>query len=139
MLGRLGRWCHTHRVLVVAVWVLALVGFGAASGAVGNGFTTKFSLPDVESARGFDLLDAHFGGRGSGQTGEIAFESAAGVQDPTVKSAMSAYFDQVSRMPNVSLVSPYTPQGARQISADGKIAYAAVEVPKDLTFTEATN
>src|SRR5436309_6712173 len=90
MLGRLGRWCHTHRVLVVAVWILALVGFGAASGAVGNGFSTKFELPNVESARGFDLLDAHFGGRGSGQTGQIVFRADAGVQDPAVKSAMTA-------------------------------------------------
>src|SRR5215831_5841658 len=63
-LARVGRACHDHRWRVVAVWVVALVAVLGLSGALGSGFTTKFSLPDVESAKGFDVLDKDFGGRG---------------------------------------------------------------------------
>ena len=77
MLGRLGRWCHNHRVLVVVVWIVGLIALFGASGAVGNAFSTKFELPNVESKRGLDMLDAHFGGQGGGQTGDIVFRRPA--------------------------------------------------------------
>jgi RND superfamily putative drug exporter len=142
MLGRLGRWCHNHRALVIGLWIATLIGLGAASGVAGNAFSTKFELPNVESHRGFDLLDQHFAGKGGGQTGQIVFRAPQGVQDPTVKAAMSAYFDQVAQIKatsntNVSITSPYTPAGARNISKDGTIAQAPVEVPSSLTANQA--
>ena len=39
MLGRLGRWCHNHRVLVVVVWLVALLVLFGSSGAAGNAFS----------------------------------------------------------------------------------------------------
>ncbi len=139
MLGRLGRWCHNHRVLVVVVWIAALIGLGVSSGAAGNAFSTKFELPNVESARGLDLLDAHFGGQGGGQTGQIVFRAPAGVTDPSVQGPMTDYLAQVAQIPNVTVTSPYEAGNARQISSDGTIAYAGIEVPSDLTFNEATD
>src|SRR5262249_42738147 len=120
MLGRLGRWCHNHRAVVIVAWIVALVGLGAVSGAAGNAFTTKFELPNVESHRGLDLLDQHFAGKGGGQTGQIVYHAPQGVQDQTVKAEMSAYFDKVGQIKadettNVSITSPYTPAGARNI------------------------
>ncbi len=141
MLVRLGRWCHNRRLLVVAAWLALLVGFGAASGIAGSGYTTQFSLPNVESARGFDILDAHFGGRGGGFGGTIVFRTERGVQDPAVRAAMSKYFEQASTVRGVAITSPYTPDGAMQVSrhgADaGKIGYAKVDVPRDFTIDQA--
>jgi len=139
MLGRLGRWCHTHRALVVIVWIVALVALGVSSGAAGNAFSTKFELPNVESARGFDIIDAHFGGRGGGINGQLVFRAPQGVEDPAVKQQMTAFFDEVSQIKDVSLTSPYVEDGSRQVADNGQIAYATIEVPSDLTFTQATD
>src|SRR5690606_29357095 len=60
--ARLGRWCFRRRRYVVAIWLLVAVLGGALLGAIGTNTQTEFSLPDVESRRGTDILDEHFGG-----------------------------------------------------------------------------
>ena len=66
MFSRLGTWCHDHRRLVLGLWVAVVVVGIAVSGAVGSAFRDEFNLPDVESRQGFDILDDHFGGQGTG-------------------------------------------------------------------------
>ena len=58
MFSRLGPWCHDHRRLVLGVWIGLLVLIGATAGAVGSASRDEFSLPNVESRHGFDILDA---------------------------------------------------------------------------------
>jgi putative drug exporter of the RND superfamily len=144
MLERLGRWSHDRRVPVVIVWLVALVGLGATVGAVGGGFKSQFSLPNVESARGFDIINAKFGGKGGGTGGTLVFKAEQGVNDPQVQQEMQAWFDQVAKDPAVEdVVSPYSPQGAFQVAQQGasanKIAYARVEVPDDITQTQGAD
>jgi putative drug exporter of the RND superfamily len=140
--ARLGPWCHDRRKLVLGIWIVVLiVGFGA-SGAVGGAFRDEFNLPDVESKTGFDILDDEFGGQGTGQTGTIVFRAEQGVEDPAVEEAMQRLFDQAAEIKDVSRVqSPYTEGGARQIATDGpeagKIAYANIEMPDDISFPRA--
>ncbi|MCU1371075.1 MAG: hypothetical protein JWO77_2269 [Ilumatobacteraceae bacterium] len=127
---------HDRRRWVLGAWLLALVGFSVVSGAVGDGFRSSFDLPDVESKRGFEVLDENFGGQGSGISGTIVFRADQGVDDPEVQAAMEKLFTKVSKAQDVSrVVSPYSEEGARQISAigaeKGKIAYATVEFPLD--------
>ena len=140
MFTRLGHACHDRRRLVLALWVVALVGSGVISGIVGNGFRDEFNLPDSESRTGFDVLDEHFGGEGTGMTGTIVFRADQGVDDPAVVAAMQALFDEVATYDDVLRVqSPYTPEGQQQIAARGpsagQIAFANVEVPEDLDFS----
>jgi putative drug exporter of the RND superfamily len=91
MFGRLGRWCYDRRWAVVGVWVTALVVGGIAlTGAGGTQTNADFSLPDVESRRGIDILDESFGGQGAGSTGTIVFQADAGVDDAEVRSASGA-------------------------------------------------
>ena len=87
VLARLGRWCHIHRVRVLIAWVAALLVLGGVMGATGTGYRSDFTLPDVESARGSDIIDAHFGGEGGGQTGSIVFRAEQGVTNPDVEQA----------------------------------------------------
>jgi putative drug exporter of the RND superfamily len=138
VLARLGRWCHNRRIVVLAAWLVALFAFGGASGATGSGFTTAFSLPDVESSRGFDIIEEHFGGRGAGSGGTVVFRTDAGVTDPTVQAEMTAFLAAVDEIEGLTVTSPYDPAGAQQISPmgpeAGKIAYASVEVPSDFTI-----
>ena len=96
MFSRLGPWCHDHRKLVLGLWIAVLVFGSAVSGAVGGGFRDEFNLPDVESKTGFDILDANFGGQGTGQAGTIVFRADQGVDDPAVQQAMQGLFDEVA-------------------------------------------
>src|SRR3712207_4338338 len=108
------------------------------SGAVGSGFRDEFNLPDVESKRGFDVLDAEFGGQGTGIVGTIVFQAEQGVDDPSVREPMEGLFAEVAELPNVNRVeSPYAEEsGGRQVAergvAAGTIAYANVEMPDDI-------
>jgi RND superfamily putative drug exporter len=141
VLKRLGQGAHDRRILVLVIWLLALFGLGAASGAAGSGFTSEFTLPDVESADGFDVLESQFGGLNAGQTGSIAFEAEQGVDDPAVVAAMSEYFTAIDAIDDVTVRSPYSEEGAGQIARQGpragEVAYAVVEVPRDYSLEEA--
>jgi RND superfamily putative drug exporter len=140
--SRLGTWCHDHRRLVLGLWV-AVVALGfAVSGAVGSAFRDEFNLPDVESREGFDILDDHFGGQGTGQLGTIVFLADQGVDDPQVRAGMEDLFAQVAELDDVVTVdSPYAEGNEGQISSRGdgagRIAYANVELPDDIDFTRA--
>jgi RND superfamily putative drug exporter len=142
LLARLGRWCHERRWAVVGLWLAALIGLGVVMGATGTGYSTEFSLPDVESAHGFDVIDAEFGGTGGGATGTIVFsyEGDGGVNAPEVREPMAALFAEVADVPHVDRVlSPYDEGGQRQIAADGDVAYAEVEMPRDTNLEEAAD
>jgi len=139
---RLGPWCHDHRKKVLVLWLAVLVLGGAISGAVGGAFRDEFNLPDVESKTGFDVLDAEFGGQGTGVIGTIVFRAEQGVDDPTVRAEMQALFDKVAATEDVTLVeSPYADGGDRLIASEGddagRIAYANVEMPDDIDFPRA--
>jgi putative drug exporter of the RND superfamily len=142
MFANLGRWCFRNRGKVVLLWLATLIVSGGISGAIGTAYSTEFALPDVESRRGFDILDEHFADSGAGgEGGTIVFRAQQGVDDPEVQGAMTSLFDEVSQIEGLTLTSPYTPAGAQQIAQQGpdagRIAYAQIGLPRDITLEEA--
>ena len=141
MLKRLAEICFRRRRRVVLLWVLGIVVLGAVMGAVGSGYRSDFTLPDVESKRGIDLLDDRFGGQGAGQVGNIVFEADDGIEAPAVRRVIEPFLAEVARIDGVqSLESPYAPGNERQISSTGdeagRIAYAEFEAPSDASFED---
>jgi RND superfamily putative drug exporter len=141
----MGRACHDHRWRVVFAWLAILVVLAVAMGAKGSGYTSKFSLPDVESQHGFDLLEEDFGGAGAGITGSIVFKADQGVADPAVKAAMEKLFTEIGQLPpplpTVRVSSPYAPGPEPRIALQGpdagKIAYAELELPPTVDAAQA--
>jgi len=138
--GRLGSACYRRRRIVVALWFISLLVLGGVQGGVGTAFQDEFNLPDVESKTGFDILEEHFGGQGTGVTGTIVFHADQGVRDPAVGAAMEALFAKIDARDDVTVTSPYAPGGERQIASQGQhngmIAYAELEMPQDTSFEE---
>ena len=134
MLASLGRWCHNRRGVVVILWVVAFVVAGAGSGAAGPGFETSFTPPDVESARGFEVLEEHFSGTGSGFGGTIVIRADQGIDDPEVRDGFGDFLAEIDAMEELTVASPFAegPQAAGQIAREGslagKVAFARVEV-----------
>ena len=76
MFAKLGRWCFRNRGKVALLWLAALIVGGAVSGMIGTAYSTEFELPDVESRRGFDILDEHFADSSAGgEGGTIVFRA----------------------------------------------------------------
>jgi RND superfamily putative drug exporter len=142
MFSRLGRWCHDHRWWVVGLWVVALfVGNGVLSAVGGAQTNADFSLPDVESKRGTDILEDSFGGQGAGFGGSIVFRAEDGVDDPQVRQEMEGIFADVAGVDGVARVgSPYDEEGDRLVASEGPdagtIAYAPIDFDPGLDEAE---
>ncbi|MFC9325161.1 MMPL family transporter [Kitasatospora sp. NPDC057015] len=126
-MSALARWCHRHRLVTVLLWIGLLVGLGAASGAAGTKYSDSMSMPATESSKALELLKAGMPAA-AGDTDTVVWHTTGGsVNDPATKDRMSAVLEQISTAPSVaSVVGPYGPQGAAQISKDGTTAYAQV-------------
>jgi RND superfamily putative drug exporter len=127
------------------MWFAVLVAVFATAGSIGAGFSDEMAIPSSESADGFDILEERFGRDAGGiQSGSIVFAAEQGVNDPAVKAAVEPYLADVARLDGVtSVISPYGPMGARQVSQigdrAGKLAYATVNVSPDLDQTESAS
>ena len=128
MLQRLARACYHHRWRVVAVWFVLLVGLFSLNTAFGGKFLDDFDLPGSESQEALDLLEKHGFEARTGFGGQVVF-TADDVRDPAVQQGMEDLFAQVEdAIAPGEVVSPYSPEGARNINDDGTIAYAEVNM-----------
>lgn len=136
MLKSLGRYCHNNRWIVLGVWVAALIVGGVIVGSFGQGFTAGFEVPDGEASEGFDVLDEHFDGRGSGLAGQIVI-AADDVTAPSVAGPVQEYLDEISELEGIKLISPYSEQAQGQINPQRTVAFASLEAPLELSQTQA--
>jgi putative drug exporter of the RND superfamily len=129
MLKRLARLCYRRRWRVVAAWLVFLVAVSVFSSAAGGVFRNEFSLAGSESKEASDLLEERGFDTRAGFSGQIVFQADQGVANPDVQRAMEDLFARVERtVPRSQVVSPYAPEGARQISENGRIAYAEINL-----------
>ncbi len=98
MFARLGSWCFRRRGVVAISWLLGVLILGAISGSMGGKFGQDFTAPDFESTRGLDILEAEFGGQGTGVQATIVFEAEQGVTDPAVRAAMEQTFGAINAL-----------------------------------------
>ncbi|MEU2282235.1 MMPL family transporter [Streptomyces sp. NPDC013178] len=131
----MARWCYRHRLVVLLLWVGALFGLGFSASTAGTDYANVFSLPDTDSKKAYDLMEKAFPAR-AGDTDTVVWKVDEGsVRDEDVRSRMQPALDEIAKMKGVgSVAGPYAgPEGAAQISRDGRIAYAQV------TFTDQAN
>ena len=132
--------CFRHRRLVLASWLIALVGVTLLSKAVGTNYTNSFSLPNTESTRALSLLES-VSPRSAGDIERIVFRTSDGtkVGDPAVEARITSMLHRVAALGNVTSVqSPYV--GPGQISRTGTIAFANVQYdiqPQNITTVQA--
>jgi RND superfamily putative drug exporter len=128
MLQRLARTCYRRRRLVLVSWVVVLVGLVALNSAFGGKFLDDFALPGSDSQDAVDMLEEHGFEARTGFSGQIVFQ-ADDVRDPAVQQGMEQLFSEVEdAVAPGEVISPYTPEGARNVNADGTIAYAEVNL-----------
>jgi RND superfamily putative drug exporter len=126
MLSRLAHWCYRRRRVVLALWIVLLVGSQLASSALGGKSSMSFKLPASDSQRAVNLLAGRFPTQ-SGASGDVVIAAAAGVRTPAIEARANALFAQIAHVPHVvEVTSPYAALGERQISRDGTVAFAQI-------------
>jgi putative drug exporter of the RND superfamily len=127
----LTRWCFRHKFIVLLVWVAALAGLTVAGSAAGTAYSTNLTLPGADSTRALSLLTSAFPEQ-SGDSDTIVWHVSTGsVKDPAVRQSISTMLAKVGKAHDVGGVSsPYTAEGAGQISPDGRTAYATINFDK---------
>jgi RND superfamily putative drug exporter len=141
-LRRLGRWCYRRRVVVVLVWLALIVGTNAIGGAIGEAYSSDFGNFESEATSGFDLLREGWDISLGENQGTIVFTAEQGVDDPAVQAAMTELFTTVDAMDergDLVVGSPYGAVGQIAFQGDlaGKLAYATVDLPAEVDFSEA--
>jgi len=126
------RWCVTHRLVVVGLWLAVLADTFLGSSVTGSNYAASTTLSGTLSAAAAQLLQQAVPGQ-SGDTEQIVFQAKTGTVDsPAVQAQITAMLGQVSHLPYVSSVtSPYTPAGAKQVGAAKTVAFATVNFSKD--------
>ena len=127
MLERLARWSYRRRWPMLGLWIAALVAFNVLASTAGGDYATDFSLPGAESQEAYDLLRERFPAE-SGDSAQVVFRADSGVDDPEVQSSVEGLLAEIADVKDVAAIqSPYSEEGARNVSEDGHIAFANVQ------------
>jgi RND superfamily putative drug exporter len=145
MLERWARLAHRRRGVVMASWVVFLVGLLVGMIQFGGEFSSEFSLPGSESQKAGDLLKARFPARANAEA-DLVFESSAGINNADTRALVDSTLNELRtpdpRTPThiVEIESPY--DHPEYVSADGTIARAVIrfDTPIDeMSISSATH
>ena len=128
-LTALALWCTRHRLLVVVVWALVLLGLGAGFLAKGSAYSSSFALKGTDSSQAQQLLDQAFPGQSEDSATIVWHVDSGTVRATSVENSVDSALSVINAQHAVTHIgSPYSADGASQISADGKTAYATLEL-----------
>jgi RND superfamily putative drug exporter len=123
-LARLAGWCHDHRWWVLVIWIVGLVGVNVGAQALGSNFSNNLS-GGTQSAQ--QILDTQFPAL-SGSPAQVVVTTTAPFLDPANRQRTEQLVAALSPLARVAKVtSPFSPQGAAQISRDGHIGFVRVD------------
>jgi RND superfamily putative drug exporter len=132
----LARWSYRHRWIVLALWLVALVGVRVADMATGSAYDDNFRPPGTDSTRVQKLLEKASPAAG-GDVSRIVFATATGqLRDAANRTRIEDTLHAVADLPHVaSVTSPFASAGQGQVARDGRIGYATLqfdEIAEDL-------
>jgi putative drug exporter of the RND superfamily len=133
VLTRLARASVRHRRVVLLAWVLAVAGMIGLGASFAGESDTDFSNPGTESQRAADLLtDAGYQSDPL-NTGQVVIATDAaidgGVRHPEVQAVVDDLLTRMAQhLPTGVIGSPYATDAYGQISPDGTVAFAEIDL-----------
>ena len=121
---KLARWCFRHRRIVLISWIVLVVFLGGLSSALKPTYKDVFKLPNTESKKAIDLLQAEFPAE-SGEEFRIVVHTKSGtVEDPDNKAKIEEMLAKVAKVSHVgartglaSMTTPFSSARATMRSA----------------------
>ncbi|MEU5892360.1 MMPL family transporter [Streptomyces sp. NPDC047461] len=126
-LRRLGQWCARHFVIVIVAWLVALVALQVLNRSVGGEYEDNFSLSDVQSEQGLDVLKKHDPAAGGYSSQIVVHDGDKALT--SLDSQMSTAVGDLQKLPHVLAVqNPLTATSSAvgPLSSDAKTAYITV-------------
>ena len=128
-------FCYRKRRWVLGAWVLFVLVVGGAGSALPAVNKANYQTPGAESSRAYELLGERFPAR---QGDSIKLVFSGDIDAPAGRTTIEGVMAQAKGQRFVTGVgSPFSQEGASQISADRTVAYA--EVNFDRTFDKVLN
>ena len=116
-LHRLGLWCATHAKSVLALWLVVLVGVGAATAAFARPMTNEVTVPGSDFTRVLDNLQTEIPDAAGG-FGTIVLHSPSGKFTPEQREAIDTVFAEWEDTPHVKdVLDPFENQKTLDDSA----------------------
>jgi RND superfamily putative drug exporter len=126
LLHKVGAFAARRAPWVLAAWVVIAIGLVVVANSVGRPENNDVTLPGTGSQSATDLLDDKLPEQANGSV-PIVLQSDTSLAQGQNMQAVESTAKSLSENQYVqSVVSPFDPQGAAQITKDGKIAYLAV-------------
>ncbi|MER6675318.1 MMPL family transporter [Streptomyces sp. NPDC000983] len=128
-LRRLGEACARHFVIVIVAWLVALVALQTLNHLHGGEYSDNFSLPQSQSQKGLDVLQAHDPAAGGYSSQIVVHDKDKALS--SLDSQMSTTVGDLGKLSHVlsaqnPLDAPPPPSGQPNVgpvSTDGKTAY----------------
>ncbi len=130
MLARFARVCTRHGYIVLALWIVLLIGVTIVMASTESRFKNDYKLPDTESKTAMEIAQRINPEDDSFHVAALVVRAKSGqVSDPAVVDRTNVLLTRISGMPHVGKISSFTdPEGARQISADQRTAFVNVQI-----------
>lgn len=96
------------------------------SSSIGSDFNENFKPPKSDSQQAYDMLTKNYPAQ-SGDAGQLVIFSEGGIDNPTTERRVERTLAEIQQVKGVGkIISPYSPEGAQQVSPDGKTAFATI-------------
>lgn len=129
LLYRLGLTAVRRRALVIVVWLLLLIGAGAAAVTLSGPTANSFSIPGAESTTALATVGEKFpqvAAKGANAQMVMVAPPGKTVLDPAVAQAITGAVTSVGEVPGIARVTnPLSPQQPI-VSLDRRVAVATV-------------
>src|SRR5579884_3512340 len=140
-MATLTRWILSHKLVVVAFWlILTVVGLASAKSATAA-LSKQFTVPGGEGITTSAAIVRHFGSGGTQAAivPVITLPRGVTVASPGIKAQIAAAFDRVAAAMPGSRVASYGSTGDRGfVSRDGRTTFGLVYAPASLSMADPT-
>ncbi len=126
LLHRIAVFSARRRLLVIGVWLVLLVGLGAASHAAGTKYSSSAEVAGSDSAAANDVMARSFS-PDLADASPIVFHVEEGkVTDAANREVIEESLAALSKSEDVASVTDPFAEGASTVSADGQTAYSTM-------------
>jgi RND superfamily putative drug exporter len=140
-LYHLGRFCSRHHWVVIASWIVIVIGLAVAGRAIGDRTSDDLTLPGTGSTKATDVLESRLPDQANGSNPLVLQSTHGKLTDKTNEQAVNDTVKEVRGTPHVvGAVNPLSSKGSEFLSKDKTIAYIPVRLDVsqgDITTDEA--